>query len=449
MSGARIPEWGQRRNTWGGEEGQTVLLALSLVMLLGFVGLVVDLGFLRYAERHMRSAADAGALGAAADMLYSNNSGGVVAAGKADASKGGFSDGVNGVTVNVYNPPNDGPHSCANDANCNQYVEALISQNQPTFFMRALNINSVPLSGRAVAWMAGNGTGCVYALDPTTNNAFVVSGGSTKITAPKCDILVDSDSSNSAYVASGGGCVASMIGVVGGDQWDGDCTKPILGIVPAGDPLAYVQAPAVGSCPNPPPSLPTGCTYQNNGGLKCTATPPTDLQPGTYCSGITVDSPATVTFAAGTYVLNGGGFTVQGGANVIGNGVTFYNTGDASGSTEYKPVVISGGSTTSLTAPTSGSLAGILFFQDRNIPSSFTGPSGPQNTISGGSGSVITGALYFSTTPLVISGGSSLSAFTLTVAAVADTFTVSGGSNVTLQSLPSLESPVHQVVLVE
>ena len=78
--------------------------------------------------------------------------------------------------------------------------------------------------------------------------------------------------------------------------------------------------------------------------------------------------------------MNGGGFSVSSQANIIGNGVTIYNTGSASYA--YQPISITGGSTTVLTAPTTGSLAGILFFQDRSIT---TTSKTSVNTIAGGS----------------------------------------------------------------
>jgi len=434
-----------------GEEGQTILLVtLSMTVLLGFMGLAVDMGYLRYVERHMRTAADAAALSGAEAILYLNNSGGYVGAGKADAAKNGFSDGANGVTVNMYNPPNDGPHTCANDpANCNHYVEATVSQSQPTFFAKIFNVNSVALSARAVAWEGVVNHDCMYALDPTSDHAFDVQ--SSTLNAPNCSIVVDSDSPNGAYKAQGNACVTALnIAVVGGDQWDNECTEPTTGVQPpVSDPLAGVPAPSVGSCPNPPPALPAGCGFQSpDGPTECTATASsTALQPGTYCNGIVVKpSSYTLTFGAGTYVLNGGGLTVSA-TDVTGNGVTFYNT--VSAATSYEAINFTGGSSTTLTAPTSGSLDGILFFQDRNLPAGDTGPSGPQNTISGTSSTTITGAFYFPTTNLTISGGSSVNPFKATAVIVADTISINGGSNVTIGASPSGQTPTLSVALVE
>jgi hypothetical protein len=115
----------------------------------------------------------------------------------------------------------------------------------------------------------------------------------------------------------------------------------------------------------------------------CTATnwhnARTTLSPGTYCGGITISAiGTTVTASTGLYILLGGGLTVGGGANLSGPGVTSYNTYNATYS--YKPIVVSGGSATQLSAPTSGSCEGLLFWQDLALPSSYWNQ---QNTVSG------------------------------------------------------------------
>ena len=154
----------------------------------------------------------------------------------------------------------------------------------------------------------------------------------------------------------------------------------------------------------------------------------------------------SATFDAGTYILAGGGLTASGGVSISGSGVTFYNTTDPSNQAAYKPIVVSGGSSTNLVAPTTGTYSGILFFQDRNLPS---GDLNKQNTISGGSGAFFEGALYFPTTPLIYSGGG----VTSSPYAIIDawTVTISGPStfNNNYSSLSDGSSPIHSAVLAE
>jgi hypothetical protein len=144
--------------------------------------------------------------------------------------------------------------------------------------------------------------------------------------------------------------------------------------------------------------------------------------------------------------MNGCGFTVSGGGTtVIGNGVTIFLTGTASGASGYRGATISGGATAQLTAPTSGDYEGILFFEDRNVALS-TGLA-QTSQVTGSSSSYFTGAMYFPTTKLIYSGGSSLAAYTIIVAYKLE---VSGPSTIndnysTLADGP----PIHSAVLVE
>ena len=198
--------------------------------------------------------------------------------------------------------------------------------------------------------------------------------------------------------------------------------------IAASDPLAYIQAPTVGSCAH------TSFTL-NNGG---TSGSYYQLYPGTYCGGITI-SNGYVNFTAGTYILAGGGFTAQGGPLMKGTGITFYNTTGTGG---YKGITLTGGSTSNFSAPTSGTLEGILFFQDRAIPNSAEG-----STVTGGSTSTFDGALYFPTTTLTYSGSSSLGGYTIVVA---DKIAISGSSTlgVNYSSLTN-GSPIKGPVLAE
>ena len=142
----------------------------------------------------------------------------------------------------------------------------------------------------------------------------------------------------------------------------------------------------------------------------------------------------------GTYILNGGGFSVSGGDTINGAGVTFYNTGG--GAYGYKPVSISGGTRGTLSAPTSGPMEAMLFFQDRSIT------SGSTNAITGGSTLSLEGAIYFPTTPLTFTGGSSGS--TGCSILVASTISFTGPSSLSAGCTDFANgSPIKKVALAE
>ncbi len=166
------------------------------------------------------------------------------------------------------------------------------------------------------------------------------------------------------------------------------------------------------------------------------------LGAGTYVleGGISVGSNSTLNLGAGTYVLEGGGMDVCSGGTLTGTGVTFYNTQNGT-SYPYQGVNLNSGSNISLTAPTTGSLAGILFFQDRSV-----GSSGASSYMDSGADATFQGALYFPTTSLNYSSGAD-AAYTIIVA---DTVHMTSGStlNNDYSSLVN-GSPIKQATLVQ
>jgi Flp pilus assembly protein TadG len=402
------------------QDGQVIaLFCLAMLVVLGFAALAVDIGFLYATRRNMQTAADAAAIAGSNALNSGESLDTAKSAAKDVASLNGYADGTNSVSVNVKSPPANPPNPTDGT-----YVEVDVTKPVQTYFMRALGYNTVSVSTTAIAGFAP-APDCVLALDKTAQNALVASGGSKLTTT--CGVVVDSNSSSGLVVSGGSTLDAGSVGVVASTetQASSGVTPPYVpNITSVPDPLASVTQPTMGAC--------NALTANGHG---YTATNGATISQGTYCGGITVSGGNTLNLNPGTYILVGGGLQVNGSSNLIGNGVTFFNTvwvtGNPAGNNvgnanQYKPVVFSGGSTTNLTAPTTGALKGILFFQDRNLPSNDKGPSGPQNTISGGSGAVFSGAVYFPSTPLVFSGGSAVNPENVSL--IGDTVTISGAS---------------------
>jgi len=401
----------------------TVLLALGMSALMGFAAMGVDAGYLLYQKRRLQGAADAAAIAGALEVVQ--GTGNMLTAAAHDAALNGFTSGVDGVSLTVNNPPSSGPYSSQPQA-----VEAILNLAQPTFFLRLLHIDTVNLTARSVAG-ARSGPNCIYVLDPHASAAFgtVDLTGSASLTA-NCGMVVDSDSSSAISLSGEATLSASAIGIVGGYSAPrGAITPtPVTGISVAADPLASIAAPAVG----------TTCAQTNYALSGGTVT----LNPGTYCGGIRLSGGATATLNPGTYILDGGGLTLSGGSSISGTGVTFYNTAGSPGN-GFEPISLAGGSNISLSAPTSGPLAGILFFEDRSITSTET------NDFTGSSSMTLNGALYFPTGALKYSGGNASTAYTIVVA---DTIDMSGASSATVNAdYSSLAdgSPIKSVALME
>jgi len=399
-----------------------------MVAIIGMIGLVSDLGWARYVRTGAQTAADAAATAAAEYVLNAAGQTTAIAcgtnavcqtatpcpypvpspptnniqAGCLYAGVNGFSaNGTQTVTVaaNTTSPP-----PSAAGVQTSYWVTVSVKQSVPQFFSAVFGNTTATVGAHATSAIVGApGAPCVYALAPTGGNAFVASGGS-QVTIG-CGIQVNS-SDNQALVSSGGSCItANAVSVVG--NWTGGCVTPapVTSASSVSDPYATSPAaPTYGACDH--------IGYSTNTSAS--------LSPGVYCNGITING-GTATLSAGNYILDGGGLTVNGNATLInGSGVNFYNTADHTYA--FKPIAIQGGSTATLSAGTSGPLAGFLFFQDRSIVSS------SKNTVSGGGSATLTGILYFPTTQFDVSGGSNLNPSYMSIVATVINF--SGGASI-------------------
>src|ERR1017187_3129526 len=126
----------------GDDSGQVAILTiLCLTCLLGFVAFAVDVGLLLRAKRVEQTAADSAVMAAAAEFSY----GDMLTAAQADAVQ----NGVPASAVTVNGPPT-GPKYGPNAGN-GSYVEVIISQSQPTFFMNMFGRSAMTVGARAVA----------------------------------------------------------------------------------------------------------------------------------------------------------------------------------------------------------------------------------------------------------------------------------------------------------
>ena len=142
-----------------------IVFAMLLPVLLGMLGIVLDLGFAYQYKRNMQIAADAAAF-AGAHTIYRDDGSDVTANALYDAGKNGF-NGSRGEARTVNIPPTSG-----NFVGQSSYVEVLITEQLPTYFMPVLGINNMTVSARAVAGVGeGADSGCVYVLSGDASRA--------------------------------------------------------------------------------------------------------------------------------------------------------------------------------------------------------------------------------------------------------------------------------------
>jgi hypothetical protein len=424
------------------EAGQALIFtALALVVLMGFAGLAIDMGVMRHDKRLQQTAADAAAIAGASNLGF----GGVTAGAQDAASRVGYTDNGGGEVSNCTGAavgticvqvnskqttggPQNGPH--ANDPN---YVEALVAVVHTTYFMKILGINKETITARAVAGTLGGGAGngCLYTLSPPSSGIEGISGSGT-LNASNCGIVDNGEFDEDVPDVS-----ADTFAVSGSSNGESaTCTTPgpcpTYNAPATSDPLGYLTPPPV--------QTPTF-------GMVTTAGTQT-LQPGAYSS-ITIGNNSTVTLNPGIYYIDGaGGVSFSGTATVRGTGVMFYFTNGASIN-----AVGSGNqvSNIQLSAPTTGSYAGILMYQDPADTNTGSGTTkGP--TLGGDDNSLFKGALYFPEDQLTFYGNTTGAGFKAGIV-VADSMVLKGSPIVTLQGsagLPSgVPNPIKNATLVE
>lgn len=354
-----------------------VPVALALPVLLGGMSLAVEAGLWFASKRDLQTAADAGALSGAWELQGSGGRASVAAIASGDAKRNAQSD-ERPFSVNVYSPPASGSYA-GND----RAVEVRVARDEPLLLAR-LFIDSMQVSARAVAVTGAPGDYCVVALDKAAADTaeFI---GNASINLVNCGVAANSDNEQALLVSGSATLSAEFIETVGGYAQSGAgrllVDTRITGSTPISDPFRTLPIPPLGPC-------------SGTNSYKDTVT----IGPQTWCGGVTFNAQADVTLLPGVYLVNGGEFRVNAGAHLHGSGVTIILTGTAGNIATAR---INGGADVELSAPTSGTYSGVLFYQDR------LAASGGTNYFNGGAEMNLTGVVYFPSQEVRFAGGGS------------------------------------------
>jgi hypothetical protein len=391
-----------------------VLAALSMVVVLGGTGLALDVAQATVDHRSAQVAADAAALAGAQQLPGLASS--AISAATTQATLNGYTHG-GAVTVTVHSPPTSGTHS--GDPNS---VEVVITEQVETRFVRALNINVVPVQVRAVATTFAGPVPCgLYVLNPTISGALNNVGNANTTVNGGC-IQVNSNSPSAVSLTGNSSVTADSNNVVGGcaggpnTDFNPPCSS---GSAAASDPLASVPIPS---------GVPLGTA--------CGGTPPScsgtqTISPGVYNS-ISVSGNNHMTLNPGTYVITGG-ISNSGNGVITGSGVMLYFACPKATAPYWQDcavnqagasldIVGNGGFT--LSAPTSGPYKGLLVFMDRNNTSGIA--------MKGNGSLSTTGTIYGKSSQVSMSGnGSSFGSLI-----VANRYRANGNGNSTINYDP-------------
>ena len=343
------------------EKGQAlIVIVLALVGLLGIAGLVIDGGNAFLDRRKAQNAADSAALATALARIRGGQNSKTVGL-EAAATNGYSNDGVtNTVTVNI--PPVSGPYK-----DNIEYVQIIIVSHVKTTFLAVVGqseivneVQAVARSKRPELRLLLNGT-AIASLAPGSNcsnkKAFWLHG-SAVLDVTGGDVFVNSNNQSCALVQNGNSSIRIQsnhaIRVVGGATLD----KP--------QQLTPSVSIGAGSAAYPPFFMPAiTCEYPAEiSGDGTTMTPGTweeefppkgvtQLEPGIYClsKGLKVNDTLT-----GSEVL------------------LFVQDGD---------VQINANANIQISAPTTGTTAGLLIFLPMDNDNKVVIDSGAQSMFTG------------------------------------------------------------------
>ena len=328
----------------GSEKGAVmVLAALMMTTLVAFMGLGLDVGTLYYHRRTLQTAADAGAVAGGHEIVRGQTSL-ISSSAHTGTTENGFANGTAGVVVEVYHPPMSGFYIGDTDA-----VEVVITQPEPTYFMRLFGWTSVEVSARAVAWAGANDRNCIYVMEKNYEDAF--SYNSSARLEADCGLRVNSSNSLGTHLTSNANVSVDTASLTGDYLEESSSVLDAAGGMHTNawprspDPLAYLEEPAYGICDFEDLELDE---------------PAVVLSPGVYCGKLLVKNNTVVTLMSGLYVIKGGPLVTESNAIVRGEGVTIFLT--ESPTYPFEPMSFQSSSVLDLSAPTSGPYAGILFW---------------------------------------------------------------------------------------
>ena len=331
--------------------GIAVLMAAGLAVLIGAAAIAIDLSYAYVERNRLQIAADTAALAAANELPDES----AARAAAQDFAARNMPDEGHGdvlmesdVAIGVWDSSNRTFTADATPPNAVRVSTRRTEANGNAlglFFGRALGIGSLDLSASAIAGGTRQPT-CLIALDPSSSQSLLLRD-SAGVAANGCDVQVNSDDDEALTTRHLSTIDANRI-CVHGDYAELDSSQntpaPISGCPELVDPLSWLE---------PPDS--SGCDYDEAEYSGFTGT----LDPGVYCEGLRITDGSNVTLNPGIYVIKDEVLKIDSLAEVTGEDVGFYLTDGAT-------IDFAGGARISLKAPTSGDMAGILFFQDRS-----------------------------------------------------------------------------------
>jgi len=362
------------------QSGQVlVFLAFAIVVLAAMLGLIIDGGMAQSQKQLSQEAADGAALAAGFNVQqFPANA--TFAAATASAQNVVTRDGLAASTLTLAYLKSDHTTAATSPANTT-YVDATVTFNTNTYFMRIVSFNTFSVSSFAeVTLPTLRGTCAICLMSPSGNSAHYVKNDNMTVNGGSF-FLQSSDAQAIKFDGTGTTLTVNGYGIyiVGCYQASAQNTitpTPTCSQATITDPDASA----------PYPSIANHLTYSGGNAT---------LSSGIY-NGLNIASGSTVTLNPGVYVLTGdlvlsGTLTGATSGGDGSGGATIFlacssyptpctNTG---GSGQVGAQINKSGGGLSLPQPTSGTYKGLSIFADRNNTGTNQIDQGTTETVSG------------------------------------------------------------------
>lgn len=350
---------GLRRYRGCSRGGVMMTAAVSFPLVFAVFGLASDYAMMFKLRGELQAAADAAALAAAHEIPLSKsnpqqivNSAKTFAqyqlTGEADAAPPPDSEQQYRMAAAASASGPDA--SLVVDAEVVEKASAVkvrITDRWTPFFAHFIDGGITPIEVEATARYVGHSNVCVLGL--SINSTSIELRNSARLEGRNCAVYSNSTISSGLTVAQDATLDSKLNCVAGGfsaGRTSAVTPPPVTDCPHLDDPLASRPAPNLGGCDH------TGMVIDSQ---------TVDLNPGVYCKGLAISGTAKVTLNPGIYIIDGGALHVSDTASLAGENAGFFLTGKGS------VIHFSPGTTISLGAPETGALAGLLFYEDRNV----------------------------------------------------------------------------------
>lgn len=374
------------------------MFAISAAPLFGAIALGVDYTIIHQKTSELQEAADSAALSSTRELGIANiTQDEILPIAKSYAE------------ANFQLSSHENIDVEANVLESGKTVEIKLSYHWKPFIAHMFDSRALPIVVTSSATSVSGSTSiCVLSLNKTETKSMYMNKKSS-ILAPGCAIYANSKSSIGMEIDTNSKMEANAIFVSGGYELYSKLSyspTPITDAPQIDDPLANRAAPPFG-----------GCDYSGY-----TTTEDATISPGVYCGGIDVGEDAILNLEPGEYIVKDGDLSVRGNASLIGENVGFYFTGISS-------TFDFGVSTQAvLSAPKTGALAGILFFEDR------ASEAGKIFTIRSKDAEKFEGVIYLPNSTLFIDKASRVGQASNWTAIIVDKLDIGMGPNLVINS---------------